>query len=308
MEYSIVKNIEQQFDEIKDKGHFLRYTSLGYSSHLADEHVQGCTKAIINDIEYTIFSHSISKSDKQGFIFRKSGATSKDTLKKAIPDGWKHPGGIQAIGKYLYVACENGSASKLFVFDLSQPKDMPIVYEQEFSCHSASSVGITNVTYNNKDSLLLVMNSTPCCHFYISDVPANDSFSNVRFNKIGELSLRDSDKDGNDYENIALFTEVGENGENVYMFVPENQPKGISYHDHAELYKLKIDPKIEYPKVSVVSFKKRKLCRKGGVGGFSGVHFRWGACAYIDKNGKLTVFATARSMIAGTLETNTWYS
>ena len=146
--YRKVKDIEKQFENLKENGHFLKYTNLNYYSHYANEHVQGCTRTIIDGIEYTVFSHNIDsgKRNNHGYLFRKSGAKTKDTLKVPTPDGWKHPGGIQAIGKYLFVACERGSTSKLFVYDLSISNDMPIVYEKEFSCHSASSVGITEVS------------------------------------------------------------------------------------------------------------------------------------------------------------------
>ena len=144
-----IEDVSKQFNALPTKGHFERAWHLPYFWNVADDHVQGYTRTYDDaGNQYFIFSNSCEVDN--AVIIVKSKIDSKNYRKIVIPREWEHPGGIQAIGNYLFVPCENKEKKivRLFVYDLTKKKEEdPLCYKRDFDC-TASSVGITDFVHN----------------------------------------------------------------------------------------------------------------------------------------------------------------
>ncbi len=159
-------NVPQSFSKIDPDGRCVMYEHLPYFADIITSHIQGFTKAYVNGQEYSLFTHD-SNITNYGWIIRKSEPDAKEYKERRTPSDLQHPAGMQAIGKYVFAACEYDSCSTILIYDAPQ-EDLPVISVRSFE-HPASSCGITDYEYNGKTRYILVVNANPNCYFYISE-------------------------------------------------------------------------------------------------------------------------------------------
>ena len=311
-----LKDIERAFMEIPREGAPGDFDNIPYVLNSGIYHVQGFTKAFDNqtEAEYNVFSHSDDGIAYNGLIIVRKEGGSGLTKKYYLPNNAAHPGGIQAIGPFVFIICESKQHSTLYVFDVRSVEDDKIVgfcYKQCFEKHPGSCVGITSAKINGMEKYLLVVNANDgdsrTCYFYTSDITdEKDEKGQLKlsFECIGKASLKDLYKDENyDYEGISLLKD--ENG-TVYSISFTCKSEGGYNVDHMILTKINLsgnEPTFE--KIDDGN-RRMKAIHKQKHGGY-GVHFRWGSSAYITPDRKLLIMATARNIrTTKHLEYNYW--
>ena len=276
-----------------------------YISNIGFEHVQGYTQ-YQDGSDYTyLFTHSGGK----GYLLTTTGTDDKNTKTIEMDKDFSHPGGIQAIGKYLLIPCEKDSGSKIYVYDIKEKElKQPIKFKGKKNGelkHKSGSLGITDFEIDGTRYYLLlacaITKDPTKCYCYIAK--ADDEITNVEFSSIGDFILEDTKKDEKkdlECQGIGLVTDGG-NG-NVYLIALYSQGKS-TYSDYAFLFKITATTSsIENEEIDY-----RHFTSKGGLLGTGGTHFRWGAGIRITPSGRLVLLATSRNIIAGTfLDTNHW--
>lgn len=299
-------NVPNQFVSIPQKAvrnekiHFLPD-----SYNKTEDHIQGFTQYEHNNNVYFIFSHS-GMTAKGGHILIATNASEK-SLKKVYeittPDGWNHPGGIQAIGDYLFVPCENSGKSIVLVYNLLNiiigESTVP-VQTVSFN-HNAGCLGITSFGVGKSAKYLLLLGDSSRYHAY--------TFSNI--NKIdedlsysGDFVLDNIGGKKMDCQGFGLVTDAADN--KIYMVALMSHLKAnpATYADWGYLIELLSPQKNIYYEYSNQCTHFSNV--GGHIGGTYAVHFRWGAGIRVNNSGKLTLLATERNIIDGKLDTNFW--
>jgi len=332
MSHSIkVKDVEGKFKSIPQKGRNILLKNIEYFSNIVEYHVQGITSAYDekSGTEYTVISHSNDGVLYGGGIEIQKTSDSSFTKKIIMPKNMKHPGGLQAIGPFIFIPCEYKPRSSLFVYDVRALEDEKIdgfCYRQDFSEHAATCVGITDVVFENKDGskkekYLLAINAESKCYFYTSDIcdEKDDdgqlllNFSAVDYKNNEQEYIDLSSLYGTSYSNfegIGLVTD--ENG-TPYLIAFTCNKEGKAKHnvDRMLLAKVKISKGVvTLEELENADDGNRKMIavQKNRYGKL-GVHFRWGVGLYITTKAELEIKATARVIMAvKTLEANKWSS
>ena len=311
-----LRDVESAFMEISRDGIHGEFENLPYVLNSGIYHVQGFTKAFDGQTgkEYNVFSHSDDGIAYNGLIIVQKEGDAESTKKFYLPNNEDHPGGMQAIGPYVFIICEKKPHSTLYVFDVRAIDNENIVafcYKQYFEKHPGSCVGITTTKINGKEKYLLVVNGNEkanhTCYFYTADITdEKDEKGQLKLNfvYIGNDSLkRFYEKEDYDYEGIALLTDENEA---VYSLSFTCKAENGYNVDHMILTKVTLsDSKPTFTKIGDGNRSMRAIHkRKHGEGG---VHFRWGTSAYITQNRKLVIMSTARNIrITKHLEYNYW--
>lgn len=297
-------NVPDQFSALPEKGTHEKVENMPYFSNVAVDHIQGYTQ-YQSDKMYFVFTHSLDGRGS-GRIIVKHGM--KDQHQEIrTPEGWNHPGGIQMLGKYLFVPCEKKEGSMVFVYDLEEKKLDPVVKLSFW--HRAGCVGITELTHNGTPHYCMVIGDKTNYHAYIMKVP--DDMKNLTYDGggLGTFTLENIPKKDNkiDCQGFGLVTDTTNN--KVYMVALHGRTKVTTYEDWAYLIPLSVKSPIT---IDASAIKSKHLISTGHVGGVAGTHFRWGAGIRVTPGGKLVILATSRNIISeGTgnknyLDTNYW--
>lgn len=302
-----VKNVPDAFKNLPENGNHEKFKSLPYFANIGPEHIQGYTQyQNDNDIQY-LFTHNTTGTE--GYLLA-TNSNDGNYVKKIRLEGNKcnHPGGIQAIGQYLFIPCEEEGKSKILIYDIETMAKVKLAEyiddngnkSSQFK-HEGSCLGITDYEQNGKKYYLLLVGDHQKYYGYRAEIP--DNISELVFSPVGYINLTHKGHESKDMncQGIGLVTDSTD--EATYMIGMMSHESGLTYSDWAYLIKITIcDDKIGYEKIS-----EKHLENEGGIHGVDGSHFRWGAGIRVKPNGNLVLLATSRNIIAGTkLDTTFW--
>jgi len=293
-----VEDVAGKFNALPKTGCHEKLENLPYYSNIGVDHVQGYTQYQNGDNLYFIFTHSLDSRESGRIVMIKN----MKTLHKEIhtQTDWNHPGGIQAVGKYLFVPCEKAEKSIISVYDLDS-SNLDKVKQIECS-HKAGSLGITDFVISSIPYYLLLVGASSTYHAYISEIKSS-AMAEQSFKKVGSFSLDNISGKKLDCQGFGLVTDTQNQ---VHMIALMPHASGATYADWGYLIKIN-------PTTSGVNYEylgqNRHFTNKGGVSGTYGSHFRWGAGIRVTPDGRLVILATSRNIIAGTyLNTTSWYN
>lgn len=288
-----LKNLPQTGRHEKIKG-------LRYFSNLGIEHVQGYTQYEHNGKVYYLFTHHTTGD--YGYILQATN-DSDETLSFMTPKGWNHPAGIQCLGQYLFVPCEEGSEARIFVYDILH--NMKKVKTLRCS-HRAGCIGVTDFNQGNENYCLLLVGDQQVYYAYIAK--KSTSMRDLNFTYFGKIDLGANRTDEQDEFfmeediNCQGFGLVTDKEENVHMLAL------MTHGCKDRVFMIKLNINISERTFSYDTEVSAHLINKGGIAGDYGSHFRWGAGIRITPLNNLVVLATSRNIIAGTkLDTTSWY-
>lgn len=302
-----IKNVEEKWKDFC-KGYKCKKNSFKgepWVPNMVKSHIQGF--GIVTDPkgkEYGIVSHN-----NKGFMMYLNCGEKREAIKQDVPiQHYNHPGGLQIVGDYVFVAVENSDHNKSYIrlCDLSNLfiNEKPVwIAKEEFIIdmpdHGAAAVAATRYHSKNGEKMLIVP-CTPSKLFIYqtnagNELPIAGTENKLLFTQmIKEIS---SDAAGN-IQNINLVTQENENGEDsVYMFVFISK-KRVSFSDSMELWKL--DSKNnKFIKIG------ENFHMKSSGGGEAGIHFRYGAGLQV-KNNDILFYATQRNFVGGEMNYDTY--
>lgn len=307
-----IDNVEEKWKEFREGYECKKDSFKGepWVPNMAESHIQGF--GILTDSkgkEYGIASHN-NKGYSKGFMMYLNCGKGGEAIKQDVPvEHYNHPGGIQIVGDYVFLAVENSDNNKSYIrlCDLSNLfiNEEPVwIAKEDFiidmPSHGAAAVAATRYCSKDGEKMMIVPCTPSKLFIYRTDAgeklpvagAKNELLATQMIEKISE------DAAGN-IQNINLVTQKNENGEDsVYMFVYISKGKGVSFSDSMELWKFDPDNK-KFIKVG------ENFHIKSSGGGAAGIHFRYGAGLQI-KNGELLFYATQRNFVSGKMNYDTY--
>lgn len=252
-----------------------------------------------NNFPYVILTHSVSTAPYAHIVAGPKQGDEKWGFKTYL-EGWRHPGGIQVIGDYVFVPSEHESSAHVALYDLRTLAVGELRRVERFDLsvnHKAGALGITSYKdAGGTEYYVLVVahldNENSVYHVYRA--PAADGIEAASFTEVGSFPCN------KDFQGFGLITEEETN--DIYMIGLWSPSEGATFADYAYLYKLNAETwTIGEPLESI------HMVSKGGLPGMMGVHFRYGAGTYVDQDGLLTISATERNSVLGSsLATDDW--
>lgn len=295
------KEVRAAFKAIKQHAQKEVFYNFPYFNKIGVEHIQGYIQCEFGGKRMCIFTHKVDGGP--GRIILTDGPGGKVTVIKS--GCYSHPGGMQAIGKYLFVPCEKEDTSKILIYDLEKIDTGMETPEHcvTFHNHRATCLGITDFTKNGVPHYLLIVGVGEQYYAYIAEVPANIKF--LKFSAVGEFTLDKEPSGHYDVIRCRSFGLVTDTENQVYMVAMATHGCGVKNEDYA--YLIEIDPS------DVKSYRYAEYHRlmNDSVQGYYRTHFVWGAGVRINPDGQLMLLATSRNIIGSsscynTLETNYW--
>ncbi|MDR2965961.1 MAG: hypothetical protein LBU88_09315 [Treponema sp.] len=278
-------------------------------------HIQGLIYYDRHDMY--IYSHCFD--DDAGYLFF---ATETDGLVGQIKiiNGHKHPGGMQILGDYLFIAIEQPNKRYVLVYDLmtftgnkSNPQSANIAAPRyalynisSGSNNPASAVGVTNLPGNldyfgsgsgnatdNKWVIGVYDYSASSVYLYYTATTSGDLDSIVsdgryNFTDYGpkvDMNIK------HQYDSIALFTDT----EGHIWMIGFRGEGSTQFDSYADLYKLTLEAD-NYRIVSqnpVDSTESKKIYTKGGLYHNS---FRWGTSFQIKSSDSVLITVSERNL------------
>ena len=289
---------------LKEKSHF---NGEPLVPNMVESHIQGFGMLIDSKgNEYGVASHN-NKGYSEGFMMYLS---SKKAIKQYIPiEHFNHPGGIQIVGDYVFVAIENSEHNESYIRlcdlrNLFENEEPTWIAKEDFSIHmpkhGAAAVAATRYRSKDGDKVLIVPSTPSTLYIYQADagtkLPVAETESILLATQ--NVDSISADATGN-IQNLNLVTQENENGEDtVYMFVYIAKKNGVSFSDSMELWKFNSDNN---------TFKKvgENFHMKTSGGGAAGIHFRYGAGLQI-KDSNILFYATQRNFVGGKMDYDTF--
>ena len=295
-----VNDVISAFEKLPETGKHEKIKNLHYFSNIGLEHIQGYTEYRNNGKIYYIFSHNTTGD--YGYLLISIGKDDKNTQTIKLEKGWEHPGGIQAIGRYIFIPCEKENKSRIFIFDMETEKFVEPSTTIEFK-HEGSCLGITDYEKDGTDYYFLLVGDHEKYYGYRAEVPSD--MSQLKFESLGSIDLKDKGYQNKEMncQGIGLVTDSKDG--NIYMIGLMSYTSGLTYADWAYVIRITIDE--NKSQITAKKVKERHLKNDGGISGVDGSHFRWGAGITITPEGELVILTTSRNIIAGTkLDTTFW--
>ena len=263
-------------------------------------HIQGYSLYNnIKDFPYVILTHSVSSAPYAHIVAGPKLENVKWGFKTYL-SGWRHPGGIQVIGDYVFVPSEHETSAHIALYDLRTLAVGELRRVESFDLfvnHKAGALGVTSYrAADGREYYVLVVahldNANSVYHVYRA--PAEDGIETAKFAEVGSFPY------AKDFQGFGLVTEEATN--DIYMIGLWSPTEGITFADYAYLYKLDTNTwSISEPLDSI------HMISKGGLPGMMGVHFRYGAGVYVNQSNLLIISATERNSALGSaLATNDW--
>lgn len=313
--------MEKAFRDLPKEGAKERFEHIKYFANIGIEHIQGYTQYQRDNTMYYIFTHHTAGD--YGYIMIANGMDcTKETVIRT-PKGYNHPAGVQCVGQYLFVPCENkDGGSSILIYDLMNLTPMgtaSYIENQHIKkinfTHRAGCLGVTDYQSNGKRYYIMAVGANEVYHVYRAEVDEEmlkKNFANISFNKVGSFSLKDVkikelEDNGSTREEVRTIDCQGMglatdgNDEAVYMVAPVLR----GADDWVYLFRLNIGDS----SVSATPILGRHMICCGGIIGHSGIHYRWGTGIRIRPQNKLVVLATARNCLPAwdaDLDTNHW--
>jgi len=253
--------------------------------------IQGIT--VIPDENFVVCSHSVARGSYGRIIAGKMFGDK--CLFKSYRKGWKHPGGINAIGDYVLVPSEKDEQAVIAMYDTRSLHIDELRRVETFQLdvlHKAASLGITDYTADNGQTYYILI----ICYaednefvYAVYRADASDGIERAVFTNVAEFNLNVG------FEGFGLLT--GTNNK-VYL-LGLNSIATASYKDEMYLYEINTNSWLP----TQIGEAKHVTSRGGGV---NGVHFRWGAGVFINSSEEITALATECFTLDGTLKTDKW--
>ena len=287
-------------NKLKTEGIYEKIKGLRYFSNLGIEHVQGYTQYEKDGNLHLLLTHHTV--GHYGYVLQ-SINFSEDTKSFRTPFGWSHPAGIQCLGQYLFVPCEEGAEARIFVYDVL--RNMAKVKVLRCS-HRAGCLGVTDFKRGDDTYVLLLVGDQQVYYAYVAKKCS--WMKDLNFEPFGKIDLganRTEDEDkffDRKPVNCQGFGLVTDKNEEVHMLAL------MTHSCEDKVYMLKINIDFGKKSISYETETSAHLINKGGIVGDYGSHFRWGAGIRVTPQKKLVILATSRNIIAGTkLDTTSWY-
>ena len=299
-----MNDVISAFEKLPETGKHEKIKNLHYFSNIGSKHIQGYTRYRNNGKIYYIFSHNTAGD--YGYLLISIGKDDKNSQTIKLKKDWKHPGGIQAIGRYIFIPCEKKDESQIFIFDMETEKFVELSTMIAFG-HEGSCLGITDYEENGTNYYFLLVGDHEKYYGYRAEVPSD--MSQLKFESLGSINLKDKGYKNKkmNCQGIGLVTDSKDG--NIYMIGLMSYTSGLTYADWAYVIRITIDENADKNgnKIAAKKIKERNLKNDGGISGVAGSHFRWGAGIAITPEGELEILTTSRNIIAGTkLDTTFW--
>lgn len=291
-----VKDVPKAFSNLSENGKNETFDGLPYFTNIGFEHIQGYTQYQDSDGQYYyFFTHNTTGA--YGYILVSRGTDGKNVKKLKLDEGWSHPGGIQAVGQYLFVPCEKNDVCKISIYDA---KNMNHIKSFLFD-HNAGCIGITDFKQDGKPYYLLLVGDQEKYYGYTAEI--TDNISDLNFTPVGSIDISGKGHSENDKEmNCQAIGLVTDEDGTLYMIAMKSYPDKAPCSDWAYLIKITVsNGEMKYDKV-----EEKHFISKGGLAGVDGTHFRWGAGIRIQPSGRLVLLATSRNILSNKLNTNYW--
>lgn len=268
--------------------------------NMVESHIQGFGRVYDEKLKkYLCVASHNNKGYSKGFMMYLNCGKSGEAIKQDVPiEHYNHPGGLQVVGNYMFIAVENSGYNSSFVrlCDLSNlfSSGKPDWIDTEkfvisMPDHGAGMVGATRYTdADGKEQMLI----TPCDNgiLYIykveagNDLPVAASAKPVLLNK---------QRICDDVQNLCLVTQEDNT---VFLVAFCSSKSGTSFKDTLELWKCNMDS--GKPLFSRVG---DPFHVKTSGGGAAGVHFRYGAGMRICGDNTMEFYATQRNFVGGSM-------
>jgi hypothetical protein len=274
--------------------------SLPSPSAFAQAHFQGMARYA----NYYLLTHSTAESTGgPGQIFLLDRVRQREVMRFNLPEPSRpHPGGCQVIGDYLAVELEpytdeskNPPILRFYwlgsMSDKREPLLLPAAITIPGALRGASAIAITSVGAPPNAYVIALRTGNGATFFKITDYLLDDPDL-----KLGEpIEIKtdfwvESAKEKHGPDNMNLFTDLEGN-----LFLLNLGGQGIVEDaiawDWADLYKVHL----EESKLELL--KSKKINTSALLNGFQGVHFRYGAGAFVETNSKMTLYGCARNIL-----------
>lgn len=295
-----LENVQKAFASLPLNGSKTNLNGFPGSYDPTVNHIQGYTPYVDQDGNaYSLLTHSVSTASYAHIVAGLTNGSEKTGFKTYL-EGWKHPGGVQVMGDYLFVPSEQDTAAHVDLYDLRSLKVGELRRVEGFDLatqHKAGALGVTQYTAADGTEYYVLMvahldGENSVYHVYRAN--AARGIENAQFEEVGSFPF---DKD---FQGFGLVTEANTN--DIYMIGLWSITSGATFDDYAYLYQLDTTSwtlSDELQKVHMTS--------TGGAAGVMGVHFRYGASVYINDSGHLMLSATERNSVLGSaLTVNDW--
>ena len=297
---TVLPNVESAFGALPINGSLVAIDGFPGSYDPVSNHIQGYSQYTnAAGVNYALLTHSVDTADYAHIV---AGPISNDTKWgfKTYLQGWRHPGGIQVMGDYLFVPSEQESTSQVALYDLRSLKVGELRRVETFNLsmnHKAGALGVTAYTDSNGISyyLMIVANlNGENSVYHVYRAPAANGIETASFVEVGSFAF------SKDFQGFGLITEAATN--HVYLVGLWSISEGASFADYAYLYQINTQNWTvgnEIQNIHMVS--------TGGGAGVLGVHFRYGAGVRVTGAQKLLVSATERNSVLGSdMDINNW--
>ena len=293
-------NVESAFHALPVDGGLVAIEGFPGSYDPISNHIQGYSQYTdAAGVNYALLTHSVDTADYAHIV---AGPISNDTKWgfKTYLESWRHPGGIQVMGDYLFVPSEQDTTSQVALYDLRSLKVGELRRVETFSLsmnHKAGALGVTAYTDSNGIPyyLMIVAHlSGEDSVYHVYRAPAANGIETASFVEVGSFAF------SKDFQGLGLITKASTN--NIYMVGLWSTSEGATYADYAYLYQINTQNWTlgdEIENIHMVS--------TGGGAGVLGVHFRYGAGVLVTDAQKLLISATERNSVLGSdLDINNW--
>lgn len=295
-----ISNVESTFAELPVNGTKVTLNGFPGSYDPTVNHIQGYTPYVNQDgDEYSILTHSVSTASYAHIVAGLKNGDSKTGFKTYL-EGWRHPGGVQVIGDYLFVPTEQDTSAHVNLYDLRSLSVGELRRVESFDIsveHKAGALAVTQYEDANGTAYFVLIiahldGENSVYHIYRAE--ATNGIESAEFVEIGNFTF---DKD---FQGFGLVTEAETN--KIYMIGLWSPSEGATFADYAYLYQLDTASwslSEELQQIHLTSI--------GGGIGVLGVHFRYGASVLVKDDGSLVLSATERNSVLGSgLAVNEW--
>lgn len=293
-------DVQEQFRGLPDYGTQVNLEGFPGSYDPTVNHIQGYARySGADDVQYALLTHSVGTADYAHIVGGPESGDEKWGFKTYLKD-WRHPGGIQVIGDYMFVPTEQDASAHIALYDLRTLQVNELRRVETFDLavdHKAGALAVTSYTDESGAEyyvLIVAHLDGENTVYYVYRADAADGIEAAEFEAVGSFPLNQ------DFQGFGLITEEGTN--DIYMVGLWSPTEGATFADYAYLYQLNTD---SWTVGQVLD--QRHLTSVGGIPGMWGVHFRYGASVDVSQQGVMTLSATERNSVLGSsLVTNNW--
>lgn len=266
----------------------------------AQAHFQGMARYE----NYYLLTHSTSEcTGGPGQIFMLDRIHKKEVMRFNLPEPTRpHPGGCQIVGDYLAVEIEpysdqskNPPILRFYwlgtMSDNSEPWLLPAAITIPGALGGAGAIAITSVGAPPNGYIIALRTGNGATFFKITDYLLDDP--DLQLGEPIEIKTDfwvESAKEKHGPDNMNLFTDI--RGD---LFLLTMGGQGIVEDaiawDWADLYKVYLDEK------RLELLDSKVINTSAILHGFQGVHFRYGAGAFVENSSRMMLYGCARNIL-----------